>query len=403
LSAYESFNYTYNNQGIRIEKVVSHATHKYFVNGTKTLLEELKTNNVKKYFKYKYFGDKLYGFNYNDIDYYYIRNIQGDITSIITKDGTEVARYTYDAWGNHVVNNLTEDNIGDINPFRYRGYYYDKETQLYYLNARYYDPEVGRFISQDNISYLAPETINGLNLYAYCGNNPVMYLDRAGHSWESFWSSVGNFFANVGKVIGGGLLAIAGAAFTIITLPIALIIPGGGFLTQIGFSTAMYGGFVAASVFDSQVKSDMQAIGWNPFNSSESAVLNSNSVSFYKGVPVFRTAPGSRSGSFLGIFLDSNEKDDAYGRDTVRHEWGHNIQQGIMGPARFALMIGLPSWQEWSNRSYYTRPWEIMADIFGNVHETRNHNKSDVSRGIWYTIISTMFGPFGYFFLIGEY
>jgi RHS repeat-associated protein len=96
----------------------------------------------------KYFGDQLFGFNYNDIDYYYIRNIQGDITSIITKDGTEVARYTYDAWGNHVVSNLTGDNIGDINPFRYRGYYYDKETQLYYLNARYYDPEVGRFISQ---------------------------------------------------------------------------------------------------------------------------------------------------------------------------------------------------------------------------------------------------------------
>jgi RHS repeat-associated protein len=312
---------------------------------------------------------------------------------IITKDGTKVARYTYDAWGNHVVSNLTGDNIGDINPFRYRGYYYDKETQLYYLNARYYDPEVGRFISQDNISYLEPETINGLNLYAYCGNNPIMGYDPSGTwDWGNFW-----------KVVIGGLLSVVGAAIMVITLPIALTIPGCGFLTQIGFSTMMYGGFVAASPFNSQVRADRETIGWNPFNSSESAMLNSNSLSFYKGVLVFRTAPGSRSGSFLGIFLDSNEKDDAYGRDTVRHEWGHNIQQGIMGLARFALMIGLPSWQEWSNRSYYTRPWEIMADIFGNVHETRNHNKSDVSRGIWYTIISTMFGPFGYFFLIGEY
>jgi RHS repeat-associated protein len=184
---YDDYQYQYNEQGIRIKKVVGDTTHKYFVNGTKILIEELNTNSVKKYLKYKYFGDKLYGFNYNEVDYYYLRNTQGDITSIINRNGIEVARYTYDAWGNHVVNNLTEDNIGNINPFRYRGYYYDKETQLYYLNARYYDPEVGRFISQDNISYLAPETINGLNLYAYCGNNPVMLSDSSGCSpWYSW-------------------------------------------------------------------------------------------------------------------------------------------------------------------------------------------------------------------------
>jgi RHS repeat-associated protein len=145
---YDGYQYQYNEQGIRIRKVVGDTTHKYYVLGTKIYTEELVRDGISKLIKYRYFGDKLYGFNYNDIDYYYIRNTQGDITSIITKDGTEVARYTYDAWGNHVVSNLTGDNIGDINPFRYRGYYYDKETQLYYLNARYYDPEVGRFISQ---------------------------------------------------------------------------------------------------------------------------------------------------------------------------------------------------------------------------------------------------------------
>ncbi len=67
----------------------------------------------------------------------------------------------------------SSSHIGNKNPFRYRGYYYDTETKLYYLQTRYYDPAIGRFISRDSIEYADPETINGLNLYAYCGNNPV--------------------------------------------------------------------------------------------------------------------------------------------------------------------------------------------------------------------------------------
>ena len=97
-----------------------------------------------------------------------------------------MVRYRYDGWGNHKVmnpdgsKNESDTFIGNINPFRYRGYYYDVETGLYYLKTRYYDPEVGRFITIDDISYLAPDTINGLNLYAYCGNNPVMMVDPDG-------------------------------------------------------------------------------------------------------------------------------------------------------------------------------------------------------------------------------
>ena len=72
------------------------------------------------------------------------------------------------------------NSIAEINPFRYRGYYCDKETGLYYLNARYYDPEIGRFISPDSIDYIKSELINGLNLYAYCFNNPIMYVDDSG-------------------------------------------------------------------------------------------------------------------------------------------------------------------------------------------------------------------------------
>ena len=79
-----------------------------------------------------------------------------------------------------------------FNTFIYKGYNYDVETGLYYCNSRYYSPELRRFISPDSIDYLDPESINGLNLYAYCGNDPVNRFDPTGHDWESFWNGVGD-------------------------------------------------------------------------------------------------------------------------------------------------------------------------------------------------------------------
>ena len=120
-------------------------------------------------------------------DYFYRKDAQGNIIAILDSTGDVVVKYIYDAWGNHAVldvnGNNVESGIGALNPFRYRGYYYDIETDLYYLQTRYYDPEVGRFISQDNIEYAEHEKINGINLYAYCGNNPVNNVDPTGHAW----------------------------------------------------------------------------------------------------------------------------------------------------------------------------------------------------------------------------
>ena len=96
---------------------------------------------------------------------------QGDIVGIANEAGNLVAEYVYDSWGK-LVNTPTE--IGKINPLRYRGYYYDDETQLYYLNARYYDTETGRFINAD-------DNLEGrLNLFAYCYNDPVNDSDPNG-------------------------------------------------------------------------------------------------------------------------------------------------------------------------------------------------------------------------------
>lgn len=161
---------------------------------------------------YTYGADGILGFNYNTRDYYYKKNVQGDVLAVLDENGEEIVQYVYDAWGNHKVlvldngtyKNITEstaseyNNIAVINPIRYRGYYYDNETGLYYLNSRYYDPEIGRFINADDISYVAPDTLNGLNLYAYCGNNPVMNVDPDG---TLFWFFITAIIA--GALIGG--------------------------------------------------------------------------------------------------------------------------------------------------------------------------------------------------------
>ncbi len=129
------------------------------------------------------------GFRYNGAEYYYFRNAQNDIIGIVNSSGLVVANYTYDSWGNHIA--ITDDNgnnvasnpnhIANINPFRYRGYYFDTETGLYYLNSRYYDANVGRFLNAD--SQLATNDVSGMNLFAYCGNNPIARTDTSGQAW----------------------------------------------------------------------------------------------------------------------------------------------------------------------------------------------------------------------------
>ena len=117
---------------------------------------------------------------YNGTAYFYTVNLQGDVVAIVDASGTAVVSYAYDAWGNILsVTGTMADTLGESNPLRYRGYVYDNETELYYLQSRYYDPELGRFINADAFTSTG-QGILGNNMFAYCRNNPVFRKDIAG-------------------------------------------------------------------------------------------------------------------------------------------------------------------------------------------------------------------------------
>ena len=130
------------------------------------------------YFQYDTNGSPL-GFVLNGTQYFYITNQMGDILAITDTDGNVVGNYEYDAWGKV----LTADtDIAKQNPLRYRGYYYDNETGYYYLQSRYYDSNICRFINADSIDYISSDINNGQNIFVYCLNDPIMNSDYAGCS-----------------------------------------------------------------------------------------------------------------------------------------------------------------------------------------------------------------------------
>ena len=116
-------------------------------------------------------------------NYFYVRNLQNDVIALVDEDGNEVVHYTYDSWGKILsITGSLKDTVGQQNPFRYRGYFYDTETGMYYLKSRYYDPELRRFISADSVMSVTAsmETFHNRNLYAYCDGNPLSRKDESG-------------------------------------------------------------------------------------------------------------------------------------------------------------------------------------------------------------------------------
>ena len=118
--------------------------------------------------------------DFNGTYYYYLRNGQGDIVKLIDGNRNTVVEYAYDSWGKKLsCTGTLATSLGALNPFRYRGYVYDEETQWYYLKSRYYDPETCRFISAD-VLLSTGQGVLGYNCYAYCLCNPIHRKDDNG-------------------------------------------------------------------------------------------------------------------------------------------------------------------------------------------------------------------------------
>ena len=182
-----SATFTYDADGLRGSKTVNGSKTTYFYVGDQ-LMYECRGDGKELYFYYDSYGN-LSAIRYISSigDYYYFvtTNKQGDVLGLYSENGNLKVSYEYDAWGNCTVkdaagNAITSTvHIGNVNPIRYRGYYYDNDLGLYYLQSRYYDATIGRFINADGY-VTTGQGILGFNMYAYCMNNPVMFSDLTG-------------------------------------------------------------------------------------------------------------------------------------------------------------------------------------------------------------------------------
>jgi RHS repeat-associated protein len=242
---YEEVTFTYNAEGVRTKKTYFSDTsqeitqNEYILDGDRVLREirnysymGYPNENTETTITYYYnLAGEVIGLRYLDADYYYAKNMQGDILEIYDMNGNLCVTYAYDAWGNILsIGGSMKYSLGRDNPFRYRSYYYDVETGLFYVGSRYYDPEIGRFINADVPEMmLLSDNIIGTNLFAYCYNNPVNYADPTGHAGFSITKAVNllapamiltMFMAALNANYASGLVAVGGYITKIISLPV---------------------------------------------------------------------------------------------------------------------------------------------------------------------------------------
>ena len=185
----------YDADGLRSSKTVNGVKTTYQYVGDK-LFYENRGNGDSFYYFYDSYGKLSAIYHHRNgikVAYHVVTNAQGDVISLYNWSGTLVASYDYDAWGNcTIVSDTSSTGIATLNPFRYRGYYYDTDLGLYYLQSRYYDAEIGRFINADTTGLLAVSSgeITDKNLFSYCDNNPVARKDGTGDVWETVFDLV---------------------------------------------------------------------------------------------------------------------------------------------------------------------------------------------------------------------
>lgn len=242
----------YNDSGKRIRKTVNGVTIDFYLDGSAILMQTSSDGSRIDFF----YDDKgnVFAMKYQNEMYFYRKNLFGDILGILDSHGTELVKYEYNSWGKLL--NLTDyssNGLGRRNPFRFKGYYYDEELGMYYLNSRYYDPETGRFVNADDVEVLEVEQENlaQYNLYAYCLNNPVNRADESGELSIPNWAKIGIGIAviaglAIATVATGGTAAIVcGAALTGSILGGSIGAVTGGVMNG---TDGMYTGFLVGTI-----------------------------------------------------------------------------------------------------------------------------------------------------------
>ena len=289
--------YAYDMAGVRSSKQVGDTTYTYTTLSGKVMRQTWGDNNALEFVHDD--GNQPFAVIYKHGQttelYYYVLNAQGDVSAILDSGGKIAASYDYDAWGNCTVYNSSDAAIGDLNPLRYRGYYYDAETGFYYLQSRYYDPAICRFINAD--TYLSTgQGMLGHNMFTYCGNNPVNYCDSSGRFFFTLLGAmigaaagyIDAFIAGEdpikGAIAGGVSGAIAGAGVdigVIITVSTGGAGIGWGFAAAVGLGAA--GAAIGTAISnDWKMKKDGESLA---LQYMESALIGgmANAISFGLG------------------------------------------------------------------------------------------------------------------------
>ncbi len=206
----KAVSYEYDADGIRTRKTVDGVTTTYELDGGSVVKETSGTQEIY----YLYGANGLVGLELNGVSYYYVRNGQNDIVGILDASGNKVVSYVYDTWGKLVtMTGSMASTVGVANPYRYRGYRYDEESGLYYLQTRYYDPETGRFLNADGYVTTGQGLLSG-NMFAYCLNNPVNAFDPSGNFASIISSYLVMYYAQKAME---AALAVTGAAAVVAT------------------------------------------------------------------------------------------------------------------------------------------------------------------------------------------
>lgn len=227
------YDYKYNDQGLRIQKKDYRGiTWDYIYDGDKLIFES--SPHGKLNFLYDE-NNMLYGFIKDNTEkYLYIRDNLQNIIAITSLSGEIVVKYSYDAWGKLLsTTGSLASTIGALNPFKYKGYYYDQESGMYYCKSRYYVPDWCRWLNADNFNYLEFDNLNNCNAFAYCENDPVLGYDPNGTwSWTKFWKGVGRIATGVGAIVAGAMVIASGVAL-VPMLIVATITITAGVLTTV--------------------------------------------------------------------------------------------------------------------------------------------------------------------------